>query len=95
MKLRKTAHESALQLRQYGDALAAFEKAAVADPASAAAYRGIGATCMGQYILDRTKVELRDKALDAWNRSLELQSDQKDLLRLVEKYRPKTAAPAL
>lgn len=84
------------QMRQYDKALAAYQKAAAADATSAAAYRGIGAAYMSLYLTDHSDAELREKALDAWNRSLELQSDQKDLLRLVEKYRSKAAgAPDL
>ena len=83
------------QLRQYDKALEAYQTAAAADASSAAAYRGIGAAYMSLYLTDHSDPELREKALDAWHRSLELQSDQKDLLRLVEKYRPKTTGPDL
>jgi tetratricopeptide (TPR) repeat protein len=80
------------QMREYGKALEAYRKAAAADPNSASAYRGIGAACMSLYLTAPNDASLREQALEAWERSLELQSDQKDLLRLLEKYRPKTAA---
>ena len=65
------------------------------DADSATAYRGIGVVCMSQYVLDRSKIDLLDKALEAWNASLEIQSDQEDLRRLVQKYTPKYTAPEL
>ena len=37
----------------------------------------------------------RDRAMDAWNRSLELDSNQPDLLRLVRKYTPAPTLPQL
>ncbi len=76
---------------QYDKSLAAYEKAASVDPKSAGAYRGIGAAYMSQFVLDRQKTDLRDQALDAWQRSLELRPNQPDLARLVEKYRPDTS----
>ena len=69
--------------------------AAALDAGSATAYRGIGVVCMSQYVLDRSKIDLLDKALEAWNASLEIQSDQEDLRRLVQKYTPKYTAPEL
>jgi tetratricopeptide (TPR) repeat protein len=83
------------QLRQYEKAMSSYERAIAVDGNSAAAYRGIGAAYMSQYVTDRSKEELREKALDAWHRSLELKSDQQDLLKLVEKYRPRSSAPEL
>lgn len=82
-------------LRDYAKAMEAYEKAAALDAGSATAYRGIGVVCMSQYVLDRSKIDLLDKALEAWNASLEIQSDQEDLRRLVQKYTPKYTAPEL
>jgi tetratricopeptide (TPR) repeat protein len=82
------------QMQDYTHALAAYEKAATINPKSPGAYRGIGIVHMGQFLLTKDDA-LREKALAAWNRSLELKSDQDDLRRLVDKYTPKSAPPQL
>ncbi|HUT56540.1 MAG TPA: tetratricopeptide repeat protein [Phycisphaerae bacterium] len=83
------------QLRYFDKAREAYEKAIALDGGSAAAYRGMGAAMMGQYVLDHNKVDLRDKALAAWYRSLELKPNQRDLIELLDKYRPKEEKPQL
>jgi tetratricopeptide (TPR) repeat protein len=82
------------QMQDYTRALDAYDRAAKINPKSAGAFRGIGVVHMGQYLLTRDD-ELRDRALAAWNRSLELKSDQEDLRRLVEKYTPRPSTPQL
>lgn len=82
-------------LRYFEKALEVYEKATAVDGSSATAYRGMGAAMMGQYVLDHNKVDLRDKALAAWHRSLELEPNQKDLIELLEKYRPRQDKPKL
>lgn len=81
--------------RRYPEALAAFRTALKIDPASAAAHRGIGVIYMSQFIIDRGRTELRDKALAAWHASLEYKPNQQDLLQLVRKYEPDHAGPKL
>ena len=81
--------------RDWPKALAAYQQAALLDPGNAAAFRGIGVVYMSQFLTDRSKTELRDSAMDAWHRSLELNSEQPDLLRLVRKYTPEIALPEL
>jgi len=76
------------QLREFDKALEAYGKAIELDPKNADAHRGIGAVYMSQYVLDRSKLALRDKGLAAWQRSLEITPDQKRLRRLIEKYSP-------
>ena len=82
-------------LKEYLKALEAYEKAVKVDPGNADAHRGIGVIYMTQYVIDRSKTALRDKALAAWHGSLELNPNQDDLRRLVEKYTPKVALPQL
>lgn len=84
------------RLRRFAEARRAFERAVELAPASAASHRGLGAACMSEYVLtgDGGDPALRDQALAAWNISLELDPDQPDLLKLVEKYAPKYAAPS-
>jgi superkiller protein 3 len=76
--------------REWDQALSAYEKAVEVDPDSAAAQRGIGVVYMTQYLGDRTREDLRSSALAAWQRSLELDPSQKDLVDLMAKYAPDT-----
>jgi len=76
-------------------ALAAYRQAVAINPRSAAAHRGAGIVLMTQFVKDRTQTALRDQALEAWHRSLELQANQDDLAKLIEKYQPKPATPNL
>jgi len=81
--------------KQYDAALAAYTKAIELDRNCDEGYRGLGVVYMTQYIQDPTKVALRDKALAAWNRSLELDPNQEDLRELVAKYTPRLTGPGL
>ena len=83
------------RMKQWLDALAAYRKAITLDRQSAEGHRGLGVIYMSQYVVDRKKTDQRDKALDCWNRSLEINSSQEDLVRLVRKYTPKYATPEL
>ncbi len=79
---------------KWPQALAAYEKALQLNPESPTAYRGLGVVRMTQFVMDRSRGDLRDQALGAWRRSLELKADQDDLRRLLHKYTPASAAPA-
>ena len=83
--------------KDFEAALAAYERALDIDPKCAQGFRGLGVVHMTLWIMDKGEAatELRDKALEAWHRSLELDSNQPDLLRLVKKYRPKVTGPTL
>lgn len=82
-------------LGQDQQSLEAYAKALELNPKSAAAHRGIGVVYMSQFLRDRGKTDLRDKGLDAWNNSLEIQPDQPDLVKLVQKYQIKPEEPKL
>ncbi|MFB3894087.1 MAG: tetratricopeptide repeat protein [Phycisphaerae bacterium] len=73
----------------------AYAKAVELNGKSAAAHRGLGIVLMTQFNQDRSKTDLRDKALEAWHRSLELRPTQDDLVKLIEKYQPKPKTPEL
>ena len=81
--------------KQYDAALAAYTKAIELDRNCDEGYRGLGVVYMTQYIQDPAKAALRDKALAAWNRSLELDPNQEDLRKLVAKYTPRLTGPGL
>jgi tetratricopeptide (TPR) repeat protein len=81
------------QRKDYAEAMRALDKSVAKDPSNASAHRAIGVVCMTQYLLDTQKAQLREQALTAWNRSIEIQPGQDDLLRLVQKYTTKIAKP--
>ena len=82
-------------LREFDEAMEAFRTALSLDPASARAHRGVGVVYMSQYILDRRKEDLREKALAAWHVSLEYEPNQDDLRQLLQKYAHKAGGPEL
>jgi tetratricopeptide (TPR) repeat protein len=81
--------------RSWPQALAAYENAIQIDPGSAAGWRGVGVVHMTQFVVDRQNTHLHDEALQAWGRSLRLDPNQPDLIRLVEKYTARPSVPAL
>ena len=82
-------------MKQFDRALEAYETAIGLDSNSASVYRGVGVVHMTRYVMEGSDPTLRDKALEAWNASLEIKPDQEDLKRLVEKYTPRLEAPSL
>jgi len=83
------------RMKDLSQALTTYQKAADIDGNCAGAFRGMGVVFMTRFVMDPKKLDCRDKGLSAWNRSLELDSKQPDLVRLVRKYTPKTAPPRL
>ncbi len=83
------------RLGENDQALDAYQKAISFGGGTAMAHRGLGVVYMTQYVMDRTKNDLRDKALACWHVSLELKPDQQDLRRLVQKYTPQHDRPEL
>ncbi|MCL2701886.1 MAG: tetratricopeptide repeat protein [Phycisphaerae bacterium] len=77
------------RLKDLNNAQASYEHAASLAPKNAEAFRGIGIVCMAKYIADKDNPDLREQALDAWKRSLQLKPNQPDLVKLLEKYKPK------
>lgn len=72
--------------RDFARAMAAYDKAIDLGPSNAKAYRGRGVVCMTLYVMDSKRFGMREKAIDSWHSSLELQPNQSDLRRLIEKY---------
>lgn len=81
------------RLGEHDAAIAAYQAALAADPNLADAHRGLGVVYMTQYLRDLARADLRDQALAAWNRSLELQPDQPKLQAMVQKYTPRQTPP--
>ena len=81
--------------KKYDQAEAGYKKSAEIDATRASAFRGLGVVYMTQFVESPQRTELRDQGLDAWNRSLELDSNQPELAQLVKKYTPALTKPAL
>ena len=81
--------------KEYDKAIEAYEQAISIDRESAASHRGLGVVYMTQYVLHPGNAALREQALKAWHRSLELEPDQQDIVTLVRKYTPKPGSPDL
>ena len=78
----------AYALGRYDESLTAYGRALAIDPAGYVAHRGVGLVYMARFLKDRRNTELREKGLQAWRRSLELNGDQKDLAELIRRYTP-------
>lgn len=80
---------------EYDKAAEYYQTAMGLEPRFADAHTGLGIVYMTQYLLDKNRVELRDKALAEWNRSLEINPQQVKLADLVRKYSPPIQSPQL
>jgi tetratricopeptide (TPR) repeat protein len=80
---------------QYEEAAARYKQAMQLDSRNATAWAGFGVVRMTQHLNEPGNVAYRDEALEAWHRSLEIDSRQAKLRALRDKYQPKTAAPPL
>ncbi|MCP4377972.1 MAG: tetratricopeptide repeat protein [bacterium] len=83
------------RLKKYDKAIKAYQQAISLDPKDASSLRGLGTVHITRYVLARDKSESRDMGLTAWRKSLEIEPEQKDLIKLVKKYTPKEANPEL
>jgi len=72
--------------RNLKSAQGAYERALELNPRSATAHRGLGAVYVGQYLLQPNKEEILTAGMDEWNRSLEMDPNQPELVKLLEKY---------
>jgi tetratricopeptide (TPR) repeat protein len=81
-------------LNDFDASQAAYEEAIDRDEKSAPAWRGLGAVLMRKYL--KTKdTKLRDRALDAWQRSLEIDDRQPRLRKLLQEFSPRIEGPAI
>ena len=81
--------------QQFEESIAAYDKAIELDGDNAVAWKNRGYSYMVQFRNSPSQTALRDKALESWNRSLDSNSNQPDLRRLVEKYTPQRQLPEL
>ena len=76
---------------EYDKAEENYSAALEHQPDSAEAHCGLGTVYMTRYVLDKSRQELRDRALTEWRQSLEINPHQPALIELVEKYRSRPA----
>lgn len=75
------------KLRRFEDALDSFEKALESDPRDTAALNGVGVALMTLYIEgEREEAAMRDRAVDAWRKSLRIDRNQPRIIELLTRY---------
>ena len=67
-------------------ALEAYRKGSELDPDSYKSLNGMGVSSMMLYLSDRENKQLVRQALDHWHKSLEVNSDQPKIRKLVDRY---------
>lgn len=91
------AHEALgyclFRLKQFDPARVSYERSLAADPRRPRAHAGIGSIFMLRYLEDADQVVFRDRGLEHWHRSLELDPDQPRIAKLIAKYSPHIPGP--
>ncbi|HUU82136.1 MAG TPA: tetratricopeptide repeat protein [Phycisphaerae bacterium] len=91
------AHEALgyclFRMQDYDGAEQAYKNAAAYDAELPNTFAGLGSIYALRYVQDRSRTNLRDRALDYWHRSLELDPDQPKIRNLVAKYKPPSTDP--
>ena len=91
------AHESLgycwFRLRDFTAAERSYRDALAGDQRLPRTHAGLGSIYMLQYLEDDSLVGLRDRALEHWHRSLELNPDQSRVRNLIARYTPKRNDP--
>lgn len=91
------AHEALgyclFKTRDFGAAERAYMMAISCDPRLPRAHAGLGSIYMIRYLEDPTRIEEREKALEQWHRSLEFDSNQPRIRRLIAEYSPQDPDP--
>lgn len=80
-------------LKDYEKAEVSYKQALACDSQRARAQAGLGSVYMLKYLSDRSRPALRDQALEHWHRSLELDSDQDRIRKLIAHYKPRYEDP--
>lgn len=92
------AHEALgyclFRLREFEAAEEAYQRALRYDWRLPQAYAGLGSISMLRFVDNKDAIEDRDKALEYWHRSLELNPDQPRLRQLIATYQPERESPA-
>ena len=91
------AHEAMgyclFRMRDFDDSERAYEKALACDWRLARTHAGLGSINMLRYLEDDNLTDRRDRAIEHWHRSLELDPDQPRIRKLIARYKPKSTDP--
>ncbi|MCP4251492.1 MAG: tetratricopeptide repeat protein [bacterium] len=91
------AHEALgyclFRIQDYDAAEQSYENALRCDPKLPRTYAGLGSICALRFVRDQSAGAMRDRALEYWHRSLELDPHQPKIRNLVAKYKPPAADP--
>ena len=79
--------------RDFGAAERAYNQALTCDSRLPRSHAGLGSIYMIRYLEDKTHAEHRDRALEHWHRSLELNPDQPRIRKLIAEYKPQSDDP--
>lgn len=74
------------RMKKLDDSLRAFQQAIRVNLDDYEAYRGFGVVCMYQYVKQRDRKDLRNKAIAAWEYSLKIKPNQPKLAKLLKQY---------
>jgi tetratricopeptide (TPR) repeat protein len=79
--------------RDFGAAERSYLRALECNPRLPHARAGLGSIYMIQFLEDDSQTDLRDRAMEQWHRSLELDPDQPRIRKLIARYGPKPSDP--
>ena len=92
------AHEALgyclFQLREYTPSETAYQDALAYDSRLPRSFAGLGSIYMLRYLEDKTEMLFRERAIEYWHRSLEIDPDQDRIRKLIARYQPKLTDPA-
>ncbi len=92
-----TAHEALgyclFRIRDFEEAEQSYKQALACNWRLPRAHAGLGSINMLAYLKDNALTDRRDLALEYWHRSLELDSDQPRIRKLIAQYKPKHRDP--
>ncbi|MCH7812660.1 MAG: tetratricopeptide repeat protein [Planctomycetes bacterium] len=91
------AHEALgyclFRIQDYDGAERSYENALRCDSKLPRTYAGLGSISALRFLRDQSQKVMRDRALEYWHRSLELDPHQPKIRTLVAKYKPRAANP--
>ncbi len=80
-------------MRDFEGAELSYKKALAYDWRLPRSLAALGSVNMLRFLKDGSQVDRRDRALEYWHRSLELDSDQPRIRRLIAQYKPVAIDP--
>ncbi len=81
------------RMRDFAAAELRYKQALAYDWRLPRAHAGLGSVNMLRYLRDDSSTDRRDRALEHWHRSLELDPNQPRIQKLIEQYRPRRPDP--